>query len=124
MGLSIDWSREFATCDPAYYRHQQRMFLDFWKQGFAYRKESSVNWDPVDQTVLANEQVIDGKGWRSGATVEQRKLTQWFFRITDAADDLLEALDDGRLKGWPENVRLMQRNWIGQVKGLADEVPF
>ena len=124
MGLSIDWSREFATCDPAYYRHQQRMFLDFWKQGFAYRKESSVNWDPVDQTVLANEQVIDGKGWRSGATVEQRKLTQWFFRITDAADDLLEALDDGRLKGWPENVRLMQRNWIGKSKGLQMKFRF
>lgn len=124
MGLSIDWSREFATCDPAYYRHQQRMFLDFWKQGFAYRKESSVNWDPVDQTVLANEQVIDGKGWRSGAVVEQRKLTQWFFRITDAADDLLEALDDGRLKGWPENVRLMQRNWIGKSKGLQMKFRF
>ena len=118
MGLAIDWSREFATCDPAYYRHQQRMFLEFWKRGFAYRKESSVNWDPVDQTVLANEQVIDGKGWRSGAPVERRKLAQWFFRITDAADDLLEALDDGRLKGWPENVRLMQRNWIGKSKGL------
>lgn len=124
MGLSIDWSREFATCDPEYYRHQQRMFLDFWKQGFAYRKESSVNWDPVDQTVLANEQVIDGKGWRSGAPVEQRKLTQWFFKITDEADDLLEALDDGRLKGWPENVRLMQRNWIGKSKGLQMKFRF
>lgn len=124
MGLSIDWSREFATCDPEYYQHQQRMFLDFWKHGFAYRKESSVNWDPVDQTVLANEQVIDGKGWRSGATVEQRKLTQWFFKITAAADDLLEALDDGRLKGWPENVRLMQRNWIGKSKGLQMKFRF
>lgn len=124
MGLSIDWSREFATCDPEYYQHQQRMFLDFWKHGFAYRKESSVNWDPVDQTVLANEQVIDGKGWRSGATVEQRKLTQWFFKITDAAEDLLAALDDGRLKGWPENVRLMQRNWIGKSKGLQMKFRF
>ena len=124
MGLAIDWSREFATCDPAYYRHQQRMFLEFWKRGFAYRKESSVNWDPVDQTVLANEQVIDGKGWRSGAPVERRKLAQWFFRITDAADDLLEALDDGRLKGWPENVRLMQRNWIGKSKGLQMKFHF
>ncbi len=118
MGLAIDWSREFATCDPEYYVHQQRMFLDFWKQGFAYRKESLVNWDPVDQTVLANEQVIDGKGWRSGAPVERRKLSQWFFKITDAADDLLNALDDGRLSGWPDNVRLMQKNWIGKSKGL------
>ena len=124
MGLSIDWSREFATCDPSYYRHQQKMFLDFWERGFAYRKESNVNWDPVDQTVLANEQVIDGKGWRSGAVVEQRKLTQWFFRITNAADDLLAALDDGRLKGWPENVRLMQRNWIGKSKGLQMKFRF
>ncbi len=124
MGLSIDWSREFATCDPSYYRHQQKMFIDFWKKGFAYRKESNVNWDPVDQTVLANEQVIDGKGWRSGAAVEQRKLTQWFFRITDAAEDLLAALDDGRLKGWPENVRLMQKNWIGKSKGLQMKFRF
>ncbi len=118
MGLAIDWSREFATCDPEYYRHQQRMFLEFWKKGFAYRKESQVNWDPVDQTVLANEQVIDGKGWRSGAPVERRKLSQWFFKITGEADDLLAALDDGRLAGWPDNVRLMQRNWIGKSKGL------
>ncbi len=124
MGLSIDWSREFATCDPEYYVHQQRLFVDFWKKGFAYRKESSVNWDPVDQTVLANEQVIDGKGWRSGAPVERRKLSQWFFKITDAADDLLAALDDGRLAGWPDNVRLMQRNWIGKSKGLAMKFRF
>lgn len=124
MGLSIDWSREFATCDPEYYVHQQRMFLDFWKRGFAYRKESMVNWDPVDQTVLANEQVIDGKGWRSGATVERRNLSQWFFKITDAADDLLAALDDGRLSGWPENVRLMQKNWIGKSKGLKMKFRF
>ncbi len=124
MGLSIDWSREFATCDPEYYQHQQKMFLDFWEAGFAYRKESSVNWDPVDQTVLANEQVIDGKGWRSGAVVERRKLSQWFLKITDEAEDLLEALDDGRLEGWPDNVRLMQRNWIGKSKGLAMQFRF
>jgi leucyl-tRNA synthetase len=124
MGLSIDWSREFATSDPDYYVHQQRLFLEFWKQGFAYRKESSVNWDPVDNTVLANEQVIDGKGWRSGATVERRKLSQWFFKITDAADDLLAALDDGRLAGWPDNVRTMQRNWIGRSNGLAMKFRF
>ncbi|NOX82198.1 MAG: leucine--tRNA ligase [Alphaproteobacteria bacterium] len=124
MGLSIDWSREFATCDPEYYVHQQRLFLEFWKQGFAYRKESSVNWDPVDNTVLANEQVIDGKGWRSGATVERRKLSQWFLKITDAADDLLAALDDGRLAGWPDNVRTMQRNWIGRSNGLAMKFRF
>ncbi len=124
MGLSIDWSREFATCDPDYYVHQQRLFLEFWKQGFAYRKESSVNWDPIDNTVLANEQVIDGKGWRSGATVERRKLSQWFLKITDAADDLLAALDDGRLAGWPDNVRTMQRNWIGRSNGLAMKFRF
>jgi leucyl-tRNA synthetase len=124
MGLSIDWSREFATCEPEYYRWQQAMFLKFWAKDFAYRKEAQVNWDPVDQTVLANEQVIDGKGWRSGATVERRTLSQWFFRITDMADDLLGALDDGRLKGWPENVKLMQRNWIGKSKGLQMKFRF
>ncbi len=124
MGLSIDWSREFATCEPEYYRWQQAMFLKFWENDFAYRKESLVNWDPVDQTVLANEQVIDGKGWRSGAAVERRTLSQWFFRITDKAEDLLSALDDGRLEGWPENVKLMQRNWIGKSKGLAMRFGF
>ncbi|GGD14854.1 leucine--tRNA ligase [Aquisalinus flavus] len=118
MGLAIDWSREFATCDPDYYVHEQRMFLEFWKKGFIERKESMVNWDPVDQTVLANEQVIDGKGWRSGAAVERRRLSQWFFRITDRADDLLAALEDGRLEGWPDNVKTMQKNWIGKSKGL------
>ena len=118
MGLAIDWSREFATCDPEYYVHEQRMFLEFWKRGFIERKESMVNWDPVDQTVLANEQVIDGKGWRSGAPVERRTLSQWFFRITDRADDLLAALEDGRLDGWPDNVKTMQKNWIGKSKGL------
>jgi len=117
LGLSFDWSRELATCDPSYYVHEQRMFLEFWKAGFVERRESVVNWDPVDHTVLANEQVIDGKGWRSGAPVERRTLSQWFLKITDAADDLLKALDDGRLDGWPDNVRLMQRNWIGKSKG-------
>lgn len=124
MGLSIDWSREFATCEPEYYRWQQSMFLKFWDKGFAYRKESLVNWDPVDHTVLANEQVIDGKGWRSDAPVERRTLSQWFFRITDKAEDLLDALDDGRLNGWPENVKLMQRNWIGKSKGLQMTFSF
>ncbi len=117
LGLAIDWSREFATCDPEYYVHEQRMFLEFWEAGFVERRESVVNWDPVDNTVLANEQVIDGKGWRSGAPVERRTLSQWFLKITDMADDLLEALDDGRLEGWPDNVKLMQRNWIGKSKG-------
>ena len=116
MGLSLDWAREFATCDPSYYKHQQRLFLDFLDAGLVDRKKSKVNWDPVDQTVLANEQVIDGLGWRSGALVEQRELTQWFFRISDYADDLLKALDG--LDKWPEKVRLMQRNWIGRSEGL------
>jgi len=124
MGLSIDWTREFATCDPEYYQQQQRLFLDFWRRGFAYRKESYVNWDPVDQTVLANEQVIDGRGWRSDAPVERRKLSQWFLKITDEADDLLAALDDGRLSGWPDNVKLMQKNWIGKSKGLSMKFRF
>lgn len=115
MGLSLDWSRELATCDPSYYRHQQKMFLDFWKAGLAYRKESWVNWDPVDNTVLANEQVIEGKGWRTGAPVERRKLTQWNLKITQYADELLERLDT--LERWPEKVRLMQANWIGKSRG-------
>jgi leucyl-tRNA synthetase len=116
MGLSLDWARELATCDPAYYKHQQKMFLDFLKAGLVERKQSKVNWDPVDQTVLANEQVIDGRGWRSGAEVEQRELTQWFFKISDYSEDLLEALD--KLERWPEKVRLMQKNWIGRSEGL------
>ncbi len=116
MGLSIDWEREFATCHVDYYRHQQKLFLDMLKKGLAYRKSSKVNWDPVDMTVLANEQVIDGRGWRSGALVEQRDLTQWFFKITKYSDDLLEAL--GTLEKWPEKVRLMQANWIGRSEGL------
>jgi leucyl-tRNA synthetase len=116
LGLSIDWSREFATCDAAYYGQQQAWFLDLWKRGLVYRKEGVVNWDPVDQTVLANEQVVDGRGWRSGAVVEKRKLAQWFLRITDYADQLLEGLKT--LDRWPEKVRLMQENWIGRSKGL------
>ncbi|ODT98655.1 MAG: leucine--tRNA ligase [Rhodospirillales bacterium SCN 65-16] len=115
MGLSLDWSRELATCDPTYYRHQQKMFLDFWKAGLAYRKEAWVNWDPVDNTVLANEQVIEGKGWRTGAPVERRKLTQWNLKITQFADELLSRLDT--LERWPEKVRLMQANWIGKSRG-------
>ena len=116
MGLSIDWTREIATCSPDYYRHQQAMFLDMLEAGLVTRKSSKVNWDPVDMTVLANEQVIDGKGWRSGAVVEQRELVQWFFKISDFAEDLLDALDG--LTDWPEKVRLMQRNWIGKSEGL------
>ena len=116
MGLSLDWSREVATCDPSYYKHQQKMFLDFLRVGLVERKQSKVNWDPVDQTVLANEQVIDGRGWRSGAPVEQRELTQWFFAITKFAQPLLAALDT--LDRWPEKVRLMQKNWIGRSEGL------
>jgi leucyl-tRNA synthetase len=116
MGLSLDWRREVATCDPTYYKHQQRMFLDFVRAGLVERKKSKVNWDPVDQTVLANEQVIDGRGWRSGALVEQRELTQWFFKITHFAQELLDALD--RLERWPDKVRLMQKNWIGRSEGL------
>ena len=116
MGLSLDWAREIATCDPAYYKHQQKMFLDFLKAGLVERKQSKVNWDPVDHTVLANEQVIDGRGWRSGAVVEQRELTQWFFKISDYSEDLLTALDT--LERWPEKVRLMQKNWIGRSEGL------
>ncbi len=116
LGLSIDWSREFATCDPEYYGQQQAMFLDMLAAGLVYRKNAVVNWDPVDMTVLANEQVIDGKGWRSGADVVRRELTQWFFKISDYSDELLSALDT--LKDWPEKVRLMQANWIGKSQGL------
>ena len=115
MGLSLDWSREFATCDPLYYSHQQSLFLDFLEKGLVYRKNAKVNWDPVDMTVLANEQVIDGRGWRSGALVEQKELTQWFFKISSASSDLLDSLD--ALDQWPEKVRLMQRNWIGKSVG-------
>ncbi len=120
LGLSLDWSREYATCDPEYYGQQQALFLDFLKKDLVYRKAAVVNWDPVDMTVLANEQVIDGKGWRSGADVERRELTQWFFKISDMAEDLLDAL--GTLDNWPAKVRLMQENWIGKSRGI--EIPF
>jgi leucyl-tRNA synthetase len=115
LGLSLDWSREVTTYRPEYYKHEQKMFLDFLKAGLAYRKESWVNWDPVDHTVLSNEQVIDGKGWRSGAEVEQRKLNQWFLKITHYAEDLLQGIET--LDRWPDKVRLMQRNWIGKSEG-------
>jgi leucyl-tRNA synthetase len=116
IGFALDWEREFATCDPAYYGQEQALFLDLFDAGLVYRKESEVNWDPVDMTVLANEQVIDGRGWRSGALVERRKLSQWFLKITDFADDLLEGLKS--LDQWPEKVRVMQENWIGKSRGL------
>ena len=116
LGLSIDWTREFATCDPEYYGQQQALFLDFLKAGLVYRKNAVVNWDPVDMTVLANEQVENGRGWRSGALVERRELTQWFFKISDFAEDLLSAIDG--LDDWPAKVKLMQANWIGKSRGL------
>lgn len=116
MGLSLDWSREFATCDVEYYHRQQMLFIDLYEKGLVTRKTSKVNWDPVDNTVLANEQVVDGRGWRSGALVEQRELTQWFFKITDFSEELLAGLDT--LDQWPDKVRLMQKNWIGKSEGL------
>ncbi len=116
LGLSIDWSREFATCDPEYYGQQQALFLDMLEAGLVYRKNAMVNWDPVDMTVLANEQVENGRGWRSGALVERRELTQWFFKISDYSEELLGALDT--LENWPAKVRLMQENWIGKSRGL------
>ncbi|MDE2436568.1 MAG: leucine--tRNA ligase [Sphingomonadales bacterium] len=116
LGFALDWSRELATCEPDYYGHEQALFLDLYEAGLVYRKESAVNWDPVDMTVLANEQVIDGRGWRSGALVEKRKLSQWFLKITEFAEELLDGLGD--LKDWPEKVRLMQENWIGKSQGL------
>src|SRR3546814_391466 len=115
MGMSLDWSRELATCHPGYYAQQQKLFLDFHRAGLVYRKEGWVNWDPVDHTVLANEQVIDGRGWRSGAVVEKRQLSQWFFKITAFADELQDAL--GSLDRWPARVRLMQEKWIGRSEG-------
>ena len=116
IGFALDWTREFATCDPEYYGHEQALFLDMYAAGMVYRRSSEVNWDPVDMTVLANEQVIDGKGWRSGAEVEKRKLDQWFLKITDFAQDLLDGL--GELEHWPDKVKLMQANWIGKSSGL------
>ena len=120
LGFSFDWSREFATCDSEYYRWEQWLFLKLLEKGVAYRKTATVNWDPVDQTVLANEQVVDGMGWRSGAPVERREMDQWFMRITDYAEELLTSLDE--LPGWPESVKSMQRNWIGRSRGI--EVDF
>lgn len=117
LGYAFDWKREFATCDPEYYRWEQWLFIQLFKKGLAYKQNAIVNWDPVDQTVLANEQVVDGKGWRSGAPVERREISQWFFKITHYADELLEHLD--QLEGWPEQVRTMQRNWIGRSEGIA-----
>src|SRR5690606_7389501 len=116
MGYAIDWSREFATCSPDYYVHEQRMFVRLMKKGLAYRRNSVVNWDPVDKTVLANEQVIDGRGWRTGALVEKLEIPQWFLKITDYAQELLDGLDT--LDGWPDSVKTMQRNWIGRSEGL------
>lgn len=122
LGFALDWSRELATCEPEYYGHEQALFLDLYEHGLVYRKESAVNWDPVDMTVLANEQVIDGRGWRSGALVEKRKLSQWFLKITDFAEELLEGLST--LDGWPEKVRTMQENWIGKSQGLRAKFHF
>ena len=120
LGLSIDWDREISTCSPEYYKHQQKLFLDLYDKGLVYRKESYVNWDPIDNTVLANEQVIDGKGWRSGAIVERKKLNQWFFKISHFSEELLNDLD--QLKQWPEKVKIMQQNWIGRSYGC--EIDF
>jgi len=120
LGLSIDWDKEISTCDESYYKHQQILFSHLFKKGIAYKKKSYVNWDPIDNTVLANEQVIDGKGWRSGAIIEKKELDQWFLNITKYSDQLLKSLDD--LKGWPEKVRLMQKNWIG--KSMGCEIDF
>ena len=120
LGLSIDWDREISTCSPEYYKHQQRIFLDLYEKGLVYRKESYVNWDPVDKTVLANEQVIDGKGWRSGALVERKKLNQWFFKISDFSEELLGDLEN--LNEWPTKVKVMQKNWIG--KSFGCEIDF
>ena len=119
MGLSLDWERELATCSASYYKHQQKLFLDFLKADLVYQDKAWANWDPVDNTVLANEQVIDGRGWRSGALVEKRELTQWFLKITDFSEDLLQSLKT--LDNWPEKVRLMQENWIGKSKGAYVE---
>ena len=116
LGFGYDWARELATCDPDYYKWEQWLFTRLMEKGLAYRKKATVNWDPVDQTVLANEQVIDGRGWRSGALVEKREIAQWFVRITDYAQELLDGLDG--LDGWPEQVRTMQRNWIGRSVGV------
>ena len=120
MGLSIDWKREIATCHPEYYKHEQSFFIDLFKNGLAYKKNSLVNWDPVDQTVLANEQVIDGKGWRSGAIIEQKYLSQWFLKTSAYSEELLNDLD--KLVNWPNKVKIMQSNWIG--KSTGQEIKF
>ena len=120
LGLSIDWDKEISTCSPEYYKHQQKFFLEMLNKGLVYRKENYVNWDPIDQTVLANEQVIDGKGWRSGAIVERKKLNQWFFSISKFSEELLSGLD--QLQQWPNKVKVMQRNWIG--KSFGCEINF
>ena len=120
LDLDLDWDRELATCDKDYYKYQQELFIDLFNAGLAYKKDAEVNWDPVDQTVLANEQVIDGKGWRTGAEVEKKNLSQWFFKITDYAEELLVDLDS--LKLWPEKVKTMQKNWIG--KSIGAEIKF
>ena len=120
MGLSLDWDREIATCHPEYYKHEQKFFIDMFKSGLAYKKEAEVNWDPVDKTVLANEQVIDGKGWRSGALVEKKKLSQWFLKISKYSNELLDDLD--KLENWPNKVKIMQSNWIGKSVGV--EIDF
>ena len=120
LGLSIDWDKEISTCSEDYYKHQQEFFLDLYDKGLVYRKENYVNWDPVDETVLANEQVVDGKGWRSGAIVERKKLNQWFFNISKFSEDLLQGLD--ALENWPNKVKVMQKNWIG--KSFGCEVEF
>ena len=120
LDLDLDWDRELATCNQDYYRHQQELFIDLYNAGLAYKKDALVNWDPIDQTVLANEQVIDGKGWRTGAEVEQKTLSQWFFKITNYAEELLSELDNLTL--WPEKVKVMQRNWIG--KSVGAEIDF
>ena len=120
LGFAYDWTRELATCTPQYYRWEQQMFPRLMKKGKAYRKDSEVNWDPVDQTVLANEQVVDGRGWRSGAVVERKSIPQWFLKITDYADELLDGLD--KLEGWPDAVKTMQRNWIGRSEGCEFEM--
>src|SRR5690348_11885789 len=116
LGLAVDWSREITTCDPEYYRWEQWFFIQLYKKGLVYKKSAEVNWDPVDQTILANEQVVDGRGWRSGALVERREVPQWFLKITAYADELLGDLD--ALPGWPDAVKIMQRNWLGRSEGL------
>lgn len=122
LGLAVDWSREITTCKPDYYRWEQWLFTRLFEKGVIYRKNGTVNWDPVDQTVLANEQVIDGRGWRSGAVIEKREIPMYYFKITAYADELLESLDD--MPGWPEQVKTMQRNWIGKSRGMEVQFPY